>query len=480
MSTTSIVQQPAIVAGRKRKREHPPLILYCSTDEAATGAEDETDAEAELSAAESSPVASTSAARPKRYGCTYDGCDKAYTKPSRLEEHVRSHTGERPFKCLSCNKSYLRESHLHAHARTHMNASEKLFKCATDDCERAFWTGTQLKVHQQVHKGVKPFACTVSECGAGFAKHNQLRAHVAEAHSPPGTKPFQCEHEGCDKSFATNQKLTAHNKTHLEKRYACMHPSCVSAENVLIFTKWTQLQHHLRTAHPPTCPHPSCGNRTFANPANLRAHLLLHSQKDAETQIATDPTSVNSEPDEDDEPPAKRRRGGDIGRDWKCSEDDCDKAFKSKKALRTHTKISHLGLREFNCDHEGCGKTFGYKHLVQRHVLKAHSTQPSSSDSDAMSLSDAETITDGPTSLIDLITGKSYSERKGVSKQQLVQCPWPAHLNGQEASNVTSCQFTFSRAYDLRRHLKAEHDEDRSKEEVDRWVQTQKQNVASK
>jgi general transcription factor IIIA len=31
---------------------------------------------------------------PKRiYKCTFEGCDKSYAKPSRLEEHERSHTG---------------------------------------------------------------------------------------------------------------------------------------------------------------------------------------------------------------------------------------------------------------------------------------------------------------------------------------------------------------------------------------------------
>lgn len=30
----------------------------------------------------------------KRYQCTHEGCDKAYSKPSRLVEHGRSHTGE--------------------------------------------------------------------------------------------------------------------------------------------------------------------------------------------------------------------------------------------------------------------------------------------------------------------------------------------------------------------------------------------------
>lgn len=37
----------------------------------------------------------------RKYKCVWEGCDKAYTKPSRLAEHELSHTGEVswPVKC---------------------------------------------------------------------------------------------------------------------------------------------------------------------------------------------------------------------------------------------------------------------------------------------------------------------------------------------------------------------------------------------
>ena len=43
-----------------------------------------------------SPVGtlSLSGGRVKKFVCTVEGCGKAYTRPVRLEEHVRTHTGE--------------------------------------------------------------------------------------------------------------------------------------------------------------------------------------------------------------------------------------------------------------------------------------------------------------------------------------------------------------------------------------------------
>jgi len=142
--------------------------------------------------------------------------------------------------------------------------------------------------------------------------------------------------------------------------------------------------------------------------------------------------------------------------------------------------VSHLGHRNFVCDHEDCGQSFGYKHLLQRHVLKIHAEHSTSSDSDAIELSDAESFI--VLNVIDIITGRAYLDRKGGHRQPLVQCPWPTYFcdSGNSSTSTGSpCQAQFTRAYDLRRHLRAEHGEEQTKEDVDEWVRVRKREMTT-
>ena len=104
----------------------------------------------------------------------------------------------------------------------------------------------------------------------------------------------------------------------------------MGGENVAqtFFSTWSALQSHIRINHPPTCLYPSCNGRTFATQGNLRAHIKLHDEREAELQLDT--TEKN-----DDEPLRKKRRGGDQGRDWQCDVLGCDKDFKSVGVVAT-------------------------------------------------------------------------------------------------------------------------------------------------
>ncbi|KAF8070415.1 hypothetical protein FPV67DRAFT_1018750 [Lyophyllum atratum] len=500
-AATVLQSQP--VLGKRTRQDSLVLHLVSSPDTRYTPSDSEVEERSGKSWSQP-PILVNGTLIPstkKRYKCTYTACDKAYTKPSRLAEHERSHTGQRPFVCETCKKSYLRETHLQAHLRSHLPGSSRPLLCPEEKCGKRFWTSQHLRAHVDWHNGAKPFRCSEAGCHETFTKNSQLRTHICSIHAPPGTKPFRCGHEGCTRSFSTNQHLRTHSKVHDEQRYTCVHATCLpdSEGTPTYYPTWTALQHHIRTAHPPMCTHVSCKQRTFTSQKGLRAHQKLHEQRELEQEMDA---VVDSDACDADtaQPPRKRRRGGEIGRDWKCDANGCEKEFKSKKALVTHTNITHLGHRDHVCHHEGCGQAYGYKHLLLRHLAKSHSTM---STDDGETSDDIESEDLGyisgttparkaklTTSLdIDTITGQSYAKRtrENLANATALLCPYPqldkivlvaaddeiAHST-VHSSAAQTCEYAFSRAYDLRRHLKATHGLDAIKESVDQWVREKK------
>ncbi|KAL4808682.1 hypothetical protein BDV18DRAFT_132900 [Aspergillus unguis] len=378
----------------------------------------------------------------KTHRCPFEGCTKAFNRPARLQEHVRSHNNERIFSCThdGCDKTFLRASHLNHHVKS-AHTGVRDYICDRPGCGKSFVTGSRLRRHLAAHDGQDKFRCTeYPPCNETFRKHGTLQKHVLSVHLKQ--KPFQCSHvdeetgEKCLMGFDTAGHLRAHeSRVHTEKRFSCTECAqrAVADQSSMLppttFPTYALLQAHIRTAHPPQCPNCSI---ICSTARELRRHL----------EVAHGNVSL------------------DDRRIFPCTVPGCDRSFTKKGNLTVHIRTVHEGEKRFVCGEtdlstskrvtgwsgEGCGKRYGSKLALEEHIRTAHLGYQNSKAERRQKLnnnnnSSTPTNNNKNLSALATLTGEGYAAETGR----------------QIACFVESCSHRFHRNYDLWVHMGSKH-----------------------
>lgn len=273
-----------------------------------------------------------------------DFCGKMYTR-QYLQNHLKTHTGERQYKCHICGASFVQNIHLKTHFKTHSGVKD--YQC--DICGKSFALRCTLTYHYRTHTGEKPYKCKV--CNKAFVQLSSLTQHK-QVHFPSG--PHQCQL--CDKKYAYKYTLNAHYREHTPEELEKLDPQ-------LLNSIWNRCRVRVK------CGKWECEycKKTFRVKANYMMHVKLHTGEKPHSCTLCDKTfrlKANLKTHE-------RIHTGE--RPYACQL--CSKRFIQQSHLKAHM-VLHTGGKPHTC--KICGRSFGYKNNLIAH-RKIHQRELDSS-----------------------------------------------------------------------------------------------------
>ncbi|KAJ3598071.1 hypothetical protein NHX12_001585 [Muraenolepis orangiensis] len=263
-------------------------------------------------------------------------CSAAFQRPSQLLQHQRSEHAQKPagFLCTECGKAFNSHSNLRIHQNVHTGA--RPYVCP--DCGKSFSQSGALKIHKRIHTGERPYSCAF--CGRGFPHLAGVRAHQ-RTHT--GEKPYRCGL--CGKCFTQSGALKIHTRMHTgERPFTC--GVCEKG-----FTNLAAIRFHYRTIHGLTYESAgrSAAGSQYRDPANpgypsTSAGRPRNSHSTGDLQgkctLAEGEASVMPRGPAAQGASAKAHAGGHKeGLMYAC--EDCGQGFKDAPSRNRHQNLVH-------------------------------------------------------------------------------------------------------------------------------------------
>ncbi|XP_066941698.1 histone H4 transcription factor-like [Macrobrachium rosenbergii] len=171
----------------------------------------------------------------KQYLCYWQGCSCTFKNPTRLSDHVRSHTQEKRVGCPNCGGIYSSNTKFFDHCARQIPLNLQQYKCS--HCSTKFASERLLRDHVRRH--VNHFKC--GECEMTCTTKAVLLSHIRYRHSD--YRPHKCIH--CEKAFKVITDLNRHISVHSEDPpYLCPFLGCSYACRAM-----TTLNKHIKMDH---------------------------------------------------------------------------------------------------------------------------------------------------------------------------------------------------------------------------------------
>ena len=363
-----------------------------------------------------------------------DHCHQAFLNKSSLENHMKSHSEERPFECDGCNKRFKHKKHLKSHQKFNCGKQriypkpENCIRHQCSQCEKSFVSSSDHKMHERMHDGTNPHYCT--DCDKYFLKRSKLLLHLEnhqrkffkdEGIEPPpdgnvDKMNYKCDK--CDKVFLDKRNFKMHEMIHLGTNpFHC-------GECDHYFLKQKHLDNHMVSRHSSETPFPcnQC-DKAFKFQLALDKHKKFH-EKQASGMGRFLCPSCSSSFDQFQELKEHLNTSTSC---FSVSCDVCGQKFLKEKQLARH-KVLHTNEKPFVC--EVCNKAFAFKWDLKKHS-RVHSKELQFQCDRC---------------------DKSFVERRDL-KEHL---EW--HITGRFSHQCHLCSRSFKRRTKLKTHIQTVHE----------------------